>query len=59
MISRNKPQPRGPRRVVVSLVMEGELLAALDEKSKAMDMNRSQLIRKIVRKDLNKETVGV
>lgn len=46
----NETKPSG--RVVVSVVLENELIEALDAKAKTEDMNRSQLLRRMIRRDL-------
>jgi metal-responsive CopG/Arc/MetJ family transcriptional regulator len=53
MKSRNKSTERPNGKMVVTVVLEKNLLQKIDEKVSGLDMNRSQFIRSLVRKSLN------
>lgn len=46
---------KAEERIAVSLVIDEDLLAQIDERAKAQDMNRSQYLRKLAREAIAKD----
>lgn len=57
-MTRKKTTERPHGKMIVTVVLERELLREIDDKARTLDMNRSQWLRRLVRKDLNKEPLA-
>jgi hypothetical protein len=47
-----KSPETAPEKVSVSVVWEGELLKLVDARAKELDLNRSQYLRRLAKRDL-------